>query len=52
VESVIYGGKIINRDFRLVDKIRDFVFENKFYEKKPVGTVTIFLDMCEWQPMF
>ena len=44
VNSVIYGGKIINRDFPLVDKIRDLVFENKFYEGKPLGTVTIFLD--------
>ncbi len=44
VKSVMYGGKIINRDFPLVDKIRDFVFENKLYGKKPIGTVTIFLD--------
>jgi two-component system NtrC family sensor kinase len=43
-KSVIYGGKIINRDFPLVDKIRDLVFENKLYEGKPLGTVTIFLD--------
>lgn len=42
--SLIYGGKIINRDFALVDKIRDFVFENKLYDSKPLGTVTIFLD--------
>jgi two-component system NtrC family sensor kinase len=44
ITSVIYGGKIINRDFALVDKIRDLVFENKFYDAKPLGTVTIFLD--------
>ncbi|MFA5117597.1 MAG: cache domain-containing protein [Candidatus Omnitrophota bacterium] len=44
VTSVIYGGKIINRDFALVDKIRDLVFENKLYDAKPLGTVTIFLD--------
>ncbi|MFH0917815.1 MAG: cache domain-containing protein [Candidatus Omnitrophota bacterium] len=44
VKSVIYGGKIINLDFPLVDKIRDLVFENKLYEGKPLGTVTIFLD--------
>lgn len=43
VNRVVYGGKIINRDFALVDKIRDLVFENKFYDKKPLGTVTIFL---------
>ena len=38
IAKVIYGGKIINRDFELVDKIRDNVFA------KPMGTVTIFLD--------
>ncbi|MFH1440890.1 MAG: cache domain-containing protein [Candidatus Omnitrophota bacterium] len=43
-QSFIYGGKIINRDFVLVDKIRNSVFENKLYDSKPLGTVTIFLD--------
>ncbi|MDD2866045.1 MAG: cache domain-containing protein [Candidatus Omnitrophota bacterium] len=44
VRAVMYGGKIINRDSELVDKIRSFVFENKMYEGRPTGTVTIFLD--------
>lgn len=44
VESVMYGGKIINRDFELVDRIGEFVFEGRLYGKKPLGTVTIFLD--------
>ncbi|MDD5109461.1 MAG: cache domain-containing protein [Candidatus Omnitrophica bacterium] len=44
VKQVIYGGKILNRDFALVDKIRNLVFEDKFYNGKPLGTVTIFLD--------
>jgi len=44
VTSVMYGGKILNRDFALVDRIRDLVFENRFYGGKPLGTVTIFLD--------
>jgi two-component system NtrC family sensor kinase len=44
VASVMYGGKILNRNFALVDKIRDLVFENRLYGGKPVGTVTIFLD--------
>ncbi|TAM43073.1 hypothetical protein EPN54_00700, partial [bacterium] len=44
VTEVIYGGKILNRDFALVDKIRNLVFEDKFYKGKPLGTVTIFLD--------
>ncbi len=44
VRAGMYGGKIINRDSELVDKIRSFVFENKMYEGRPTGTVTIFLD--------
>jgi len=44
VRAVMYGGKIINRDAELVDKIRSFVFENQMYEGRPTGTVTIFLD--------
>ncbi|MDD5491740.1 MAG: cache domain-containing protein [bacterium] len=44
VTRIIYGGKIVNCDFALVDKIRDYVFENRLYGGKPVGTVTIFLD--------
>ncbi len=43
VARVMYGGKIINRDFALVDRIRDFVFEDQLYNKKHSGTVTIFL---------
>ncbi len=42
VVKVLYGGRIINQNFELIDSISDFVFENKFYEDKPVGTVTIF----------
>lgn len=44
VTSVIYAGKIINRDFSMVDKIRDLVFDNEIYDDKPIGTVTIFQD--------
>ncbi len=44
VEAIIYGGRILNRDYALVDKIRNSVFENQFYQGRPVGTVTIFLD--------
>ncbi len=42
--NIIYGGKIINRDFSLVDRIHNYIFEDKLYGSKPLGTVTIFLD--------
>jgi len=40
--SIVYGGRIINRDFALVDRIRYLVFGDELYDNKPVGTVTIF----------
>ncbi len=42
VTEVIYGGRIINRDYSLVDRIKRIVFGNEMYDSKPVGTVTIF----------
>jgi len=44
IHSVIYGGKIINRNNELIDEIIDSVFEEKMYGSKPVGTVTLFQD--------
>ena len=44
VKQVIYGGKILNRNLDLVDKIRDLVFENAPKKARPEGTVTIFLE--------
>lgn len=41
--GVLYGGILLNRNFELVDKIRDTIFESgAFYKGKPIGTVTIF----------
>jgi two-component system NtrC family sensor kinase len=42
VTAVVYGGRIINRDFEFVDRIRSLVFGNDNYKSKPVGTVTVF----------
>ena len=44
VARVIYGGKIINRYGDLIDRIHRMVFEDRLYDAKPVGTVTIFQD--------
>jgi len=41
---VACGGRIINRDFNMVDKIRDLVFESENYSVDTQGTVTIFQD--------
>ena len=42
--AVLYGGRAINRDYTLVDHVREMVFGREMYKDKPVGTVTIFLD--------
>jgi two-component system, NtrC family, sensor kinase len=44
VIRVIYGGRIVNGDCTLIDKIRTLVFGDELYNARPVGTVTIFLD--------
>ena len=44
VERIYYGGRIVNRDYELVDKIQLLVFGSEHYQSKPVGTVTIFQD--------
>ena len=44
IRAVLYGGRLINRDYTLVDRVRDMVFGKGTYKSKPVGTVTIFQD--------
>ncbi|MBN1505436.1 MAG: cache domain-containing protein [Sedimentisphaerales bacterium] len=44
IKAVLYGGRVINRDYTLVDRVRDMVFGKGTYKSKPVGTVTIFQD--------
>ncbi|HOQ04391.1 MAG TPA: cache domain-containing protein [Anaerohalosphaeraceae bacterium] len=44
IESVIYGGRLVNQDYIFVDKLRLLVFGEEQYRGKPVGTVTIFQD--------
>lgn len=44
IRAVVYAGRIVNRDYVLVDRIRKLVFGDELYHDKPVGTVTIFQD--------
>ena len=44
VEGILYGGRVVNRDYTFVDRVREMVFGKDMYREKPVGTVTIFLD--------
>jgi two-component system, NtrC family, sensor kinase len=44
VTHVMFGGKLMNRDLEIVDKIHDIVFEPGTYQGRPLGTATLFLD--------
>jgi two-component system NtrC family sensor kinase len=43
VTGLLYGGRVINHNIDLVDKLRATVFSEKDYHGKPRGTVTIFM---------
>lgn len=40
--GVLYGGHLLNRDYRIVDRIKDIVYRGVKYEGKDIGTATIF----------
>ena len=40
--GVLYGGVLLSRDEKIVDRIKDTVFQQEIYEGKSVGTATIF----------
>jgi len=44
VIGLVYGGILLNRRFDLVDRIRSTVFGTDYFDGKPLGTVTIFLE--------
>ena len=40
--GVLYGGVLLNRSNKIVDKVRETVFQNEKYEGMSIGTATIF----------
>jgi len=42
--GVIYGGVLLNRNFEIVDKVKQTVYENLKYNGQDIGTATIFQD--------
>jgi len=42
--GVLYGGNLINRNYKIVDKIKETVFQGQVYKGKDIGTATIFQD--------
>ena len=42
--GILYGGTLLNRDFKIVDKVKETVYEKVKYKSKDIGTATIFQD--------
>jgi two-component system NtrC family sensor kinase len=42
--GIVYGGVLLNRNFELVDKIKQTVYQDLKYDGKDIGTATIFQD--------
>ena len=40
--GVLYAGNLLNRNYKIVDKVKDTVYEAVKYEGKDIGTATIF----------
>ncbi|MDI6733400.1 MAG: cache domain-containing protein, partial [Planctomycetota bacterium] len=42
--GVLYGGNLISRNYKIVDKIKETVFQGQIYKGVDIGTATIFQD--------
>ena len=40
--GVIYGGRLLNKEYSIVDRIKSIVYQAQKYEGKDVGTSTVF----------
>ncbi|MDI6733381.1 MAG: cache domain-containing protein [Planctomycetota bacterium] len=40
--GLLYGANLINRNYKIVDKIKETVFQGQMYKGKEIGTATIF----------
>jgi two-component system NtrC family sensor kinase len=40
--GVLYGGNLINRDFAIVDRVKELVYKDMKYKGREIGTATIF----------
>jgi two-component system NtrC family sensor kinase len=42
VLGVLYGGILLNRNYEIVDRVKEIVFKGEKYKGKEIGTATIF----------
>jgi two-component system, NtrC family, sensor kinase len=43
IVALLYGGRMLNYNFEIVDRLQGLIYGEDIYNGKPVGTVTIFL---------
>lgn len=41
--GVLYGGTLLNKDYEVVDRVKELVYKDEKYKGREKGTVTIFL---------
>jgi len=44
LSGVLYGGNLLNRNYKIVDKVKEIVYKGETYKGKDIGTATIFHD--------
>ncbi|UCG29199.1 MAG: cache domain-containing protein [candidate division WOR-3 bacterium] len=42
--GVLFGGNMLNRDYDIVDRVKNTVYLSEMYKGRDIGTATIFLD--------
>ncbi|HBZ86247.1 MAG: hypothetical protein A2509_10180 [Candidatus Edwardsbacteria bacterium RIFOXYD12_FULL_50_11] len=42
--GILYGGKLLNNNHQIVDKVKDIVYKGEKYKGKDIGTTTIFMN--------
>jgi len=40
--GVLYGGNLLNRNYEIVDEVKEIVYQGVKYKRKDIGTATIF----------
>lgn len=40
--GILYGGKLLNQNYEIVDRVKEIVYKGEKYKEKDIGTVTIF----------
>jgi two-component system NtrC family sensor kinase len=42
ITGVLYGGNLLNRNYGIVDRVKNIIYQETKYKGKDIGTVTIF----------